>query len=373
VFTDKYQQIWELTPRNHPDHLPMFSLYHSTNLVIKVMQEVKAREEELNYIKELAARLTGLPHKFQLACRERRLVAQGLLCKVELLDSDKELLDGSGFSSASNQGSLPWAEGHQSPARSPMFNAPPIPELEKVGPITSPLFPSYHNRTPVMAALPSPYTPRRSYMSAASRASTALSDASRISEWTTAYSPTDSLVIPSDFDDIPRPDSSASSILSGGHIPFVPYGRNSPENGGQRRNDTKTPKRSTRLKGPKEAPVYVFVFTDLVLLTSQNEKAGLFPRKLSQIASEKLTLIDEIGLSRVLGVTNRSGKLGKTLFTILSSTDAFDRLRASHPNRSFAYVPTGCWRSGLELFTRCLFCISHPANNWKCSPWLRTC
>ena len=289
----------------------MFSLYNSTNLVIKVMQEVKAREEEFKYIEELVSRVTGFPEHFQLARRERRLIAQGLLRKIDLLESDKETLDGFNIPLDSSRNSSPRAEAQYSPTPSPMLATPPIPELGKLGPVTSPLFPSYHNRTPMMATPPSPYTPRRSNMSAVSRASTALSEASRISEWTAAYSPPSSLVIPSDFDDVTRPDSSASSVLSHGHVPFVPYGQGVPSAGVARHGGPGSVRHSTRGKRPKETPIYIFVFTDLVILTSQTEKAGLFQSKQSQTTAEKLRLIEDIGISRVLGVVNRSGKLGK--------------------------------------------------------------
>jgi hypothetical protein len=291
----------------------MFALYNSTNLVIKVIQEVKAREEEFKYIEGLASRVTGFPQHFQLARRERRLIAQGLLRKVDLLESDKELLDRFNIPSDPSRDSSPRAESQYSPTPSQMLSTPPNPGLGKLGPVTSPLFPSYHNRTPVMATPPSPYTPRRSHMSAVSRVSMALSKAPRTSYWTTTYSPTSSLVIPSDFDDIARPDSSASSILSHGHVPFVPYGQPVPSAGMPRRIGPGSVKHGNRGKSPEEAPIYVFVFTDLVILTSQTEKEGLFQSKQSQTSLEKMKLINEIGVSRVLGVIDRSGKLGKNI------------------------------------------------------------
>lgn len=291
----------------------MFSLYNSTNLVIKVMQEVKAREEEFKYIQELALRVSGLPSNFQLARRERRLIAQGLLRKVELSDAEKELLDGFNGSLEHLHESSPRTDAQRSPLPSPMPATPPIPDLAKLGPITSPLFPSYHNRTPVMGTPPSPYTPRQTYMSAVSRASTALSEASHISEWTTSYSPTTSIAIPSDFEDGTRPDSSASSILSNGHSSFVPYGQTGLSGSSQKRIAPNSLKHGGRGKTPRETPIYVFVFNDLVVFTSQSEKTSLFQSKAQQNTSEKLKLVDNAGISRILGVVDRSGKLGKNL------------------------------------------------------------
>lgn len=304
-----FKQIWELTPRSHPDHLPMFSLYHSTSLVIKVMQEVKAREEEFKYIESLAARVAGIPPAFELARRERRLVAQGLLRKVELPESIKEFVDGFSTSMDPSHELSPRPSGQRSPLPSATPGTPPIPELAKLGPVTSPLFPLYHNRTPVMATPPSPYTPRQTYMSAVSRASTVLSEASRISEWTTSYSPTTSMAIPSDFEDGARPDSSASSILSNGHAPFVPYGQMDYAGGSKKHNGPISLKGSGRGKAHRETPIYVFVFNDLVIFTSQTEKSGLFTSKNTHSTSERLKLIENWGISRVLGVIDRSGKL----------------------------------------------------------------
>src|SRR5260370_4983771 len=88
------QQLFETTPRSHPDHLPTFSLLHSTDLVIRVMQEVKAREEEYDYVKSLATRITGMPPGFKLARRERRLIAQGLLRRIFLNEREEATLDG---------------------------------------------------------------------------------------------------------------------------------------------------------------------------------------------------------------------------------------------------------------------------------------
>jgi hypothetical protein len=253
------------------------------------MQEVKAREEEFNYVKDLASRISGFPQNFCLAQRERRLIAQGLLRRVALSDKDRDILDGLRTSTPLVDSS-PRPPASLSPVPSPQ--TPSFPDLAKIGPITSPLFPAYHNRTPV-AVHSSPYSPRRSFMSVISRASTALSEATRMSEWTSSYSPTSSINIPSDVDS--RPDSStsyASSLLRASSIT------------------------SSRSKS-REMPVYAFIFTDLVLLTTQTEKHGLFQSKSTpQYTSERMSLVDNIGICRVLGVTDRSLKLGKYLICV---------------------------------------------------------
>lgn len=62
----------------------MFSLLHGTDMMIRVLLTVKAREAEYATIKALAGRIQGIPHDFHLASRERRLIGQGPLLRVHL-------------------------------------------------------------------------------------------------------------------------------------------------------------------------------------------------------------------------------------------------------------------------------------------------
>ena len=69
----------ELTSKTHQDYLSTFSLSRSTDLVIKVMTEVKIREDEYNLIKRFSKRIQGLSASSQLATRDRRLLHSGPL------------------------------------------------------------------------------------------------------------------------------------------------------------------------------------------------------------------------------------------------------------------------------------------------------
>ena len=69
----------ELTSKTHQDYLSTFSLSRSTDLVIKVMTEVKIREDEYNLIKRFSTRIQGLSGSSQLATRDRRLLHSGPL------------------------------------------------------------------------------------------------------------------------------------------------------------------------------------------------------------------------------------------------------------------------------------------------------
>ncbi|KAF8804106.1 hypothetical protein BYT27DRAFT_6709343 [Phlegmacium glaucopus] len=74
-----FSRLLDLTSKTHPDYLSTFSLSRSTDLVIKVMTEVKIREDEYNLIKRFSTRIQGLSASSQLATRDRRLLHSGPL------------------------------------------------------------------------------------------------------------------------------------------------------------------------------------------------------------------------------------------------------------------------------------------------------
>ncbi|PVF94061.1 hypothetical protein CPB86DRAFT_67598 [Serendipita vermifera] len=298
-----FRQIWELTPKSHPDHLSMFSLFNSTNLVIKVMEEVKAREEELIYVKELTSQVSGFPTGFQLAHRERRLIAQGLLRQVAI--SEKDLFDLAGTSKSSHPESPSAVSTTLSSPLLDNTSSTPLPKLAKLGPVTSPFFPAYHNKTPIANYTPTPYLPRRSYMSAMSRSSLALSEASNTSERTSSYSPVSSLFISSDWDSNNRPQSSSSSVFSAVPLPQTFSGPPMPGTDSSWQQGTKLPPilRKKLLKG---SPIYAFVFNDLLVLTSQSSGQRHFQGRSGKPPMEGMTLLDHLGISRILGIIDRS-------------------------------------------------------------------
>ncbi|KAF8151716.1 hypothetical protein B0H34DRAFT_728735 [Crassisporium funariophilum] len=79
AYQDLFGRMLDLTPKTHQDYLSTFSLSRSTDMVIKVLMEVKIREDEYNLIKVFSTRLQGLSAENQLATRERRLLHSGPL------------------------------------------------------------------------------------------------------------------------------------------------------------------------------------------------------------------------------------------------------------------------------------------------------
>ncbi|KAG5643846.1 hypothetical protein DXG03_009577 [Asterophora parasitica] len=78
-FPEFFSSLLDLTPKGHSDYLSTFALVHSTDMFIRVMTEVKIREDEYDMVQRFAARIQGLPPLAQLAARDRRLLHQGIL------------------------------------------------------------------------------------------------------------------------------------------------------------------------------------------------------------------------------------------------------------------------------------------------------
>ncbi|KAJ7207982.1 hypothetical protein GGX14DRAFT_455073 [Mycena pura] len=78
-----FRKLQEYTPKSHVDFVPTFALLHSTEMIIKVMTEVKIREDEYDLVKSISQRIKGLPSSASLARRGRRLLCQGQLIRMD--------------------------------------------------------------------------------------------------------------------------------------------------------------------------------------------------------------------------------------------------------------------------------------------------
>ncbi|KAG8851759.1 hypothetical protein FRB96_009124 [Tulasnella sp. 330] len=285
------KQLWELTPRNHPDHLATFSLLHSTETVIKVMQEVKAREEEYDLIKSLTNRIKGLPAGFQLAHRDRRLVAQGLLRRINPSDKDQAALNSAPptWQSATDRISSQTF----SSASPSIFSAPMTPNLAKLMPITAPrslhqFSPGDHTHGPIPTFRPDSTASDLTTSSEDSRSIT--SSNLHMSPSTTMYSLRNDTGSRRSFEN----DYPGEKFMDS-HEQAQSQSRGSSIRG------------SLRLK--REVQVYAFVFTDLVLLTAPVSERHTLRSPKGAVQRECWKVLDDVGLCRVLGVTNHSGRL----------------------------------------------------------------
>ncbi|KAF9018362.1 Dbl homology domain-containing protein [Hymenopellis radicata] len=79
VYPGLFKQLLDATPGTHGDHLSTVCLVRSTELMIKVMTEVKLREDEYEFTKTISRRISGLS---DIARRDRRLLQHGQVHRV---------------------------------------------------------------------------------------------------------------------------------------------------------------------------------------------------------------------------------------------------------------------------------------------------
>lgn len=90
------QKLLALTPKRHPDYISSIALVHSTDVVLRILHEVKSREEDYELVKSVISSVQGLPPQHQLARRERKLLAHGALLQTcgALTNHDKRKRQG---------------------------------------------------------------------------------------------------------------------------------------------------------------------------------------------------------------------------------------------------------------------------------------
>lgn len=85
-YPDFFQRLWHATPKSHPDYLSTLSVLHSAKLTIRVLSEVKDREDEYEFVKDMFSRITNVPS--QLPCRNRRLLMHGPVACARVENDD---------------------------------------------------------------------------------------------------------------------------------------------------------------------------------------------------------------------------------------------------------------------------------------------
>lgn len=321
------------------------------------MEEVKAREEEYETIKSVQSRMKGLPDGFVLASRKRRLLGQGVMHRVVF--SEKEIISSGG-------GSVSLAAGV--PAAASVTTSPPMPNIAKLFPVTltsSSPHSSPHrspHRSPTSRSFPSPAMAyaagTRPGSTASDSGASCYSDSSMSDYHGVPPSFPSFTVLPGNIrSTLNRADSITSSCPSsvdahGSGYPsqWVP---SLPSGGGSASHIVSTSSVTPRMSGArvktKETPVHVFVFSDLVILATRTtaivmggkeggllknarrrssvsasspggasaESGGTVSRRNSVSGATKEVhweVLKSIGICRVVGVTDQSGKGGQSFF-----------------------------------------------------------
>ncbi|GAA5976218.1 hypothetical protein JCM5350_001385 [Sporobolomyces pararoseus] len=281
-----FRQLCDLTPSTHSDHFGTLSLLHSTDSIIRVMQEVKTREDEYEETKLLENRISGLPQGFKLACRDRRLVAHGVLKRVHISDKDRSLLEmdaiaRAGLDKPNLRGNAPI-----SPGLSPVVDfARPRSTISEssssslsVGSLT---YASDHS-----SGWNSPTTPGT------------FQSPTRLEFGGPANSPSPSPLL--------RPDS----LVSNSSSVYSDTSNKASSSAFDPNFASRRPARRIVKTKAKETTVHVFVFSDLVILATKiSVPAPTFGSRSRRAVQEPTyRAIENVGLSRVLGVSDLSGK-----------------------------------------------------------------
>lgn len=252
------------------------------------MQEVKTREDEYEETKLLESRISGLPNGFQLACRDRRLVAHGVLKRVHISDKDRSLLEMDAIARAGLD--KPNLRG----------NAPISPGL-------SPLIDSARPRSTI------------SESSSSSLSVGSLTYASDLSSgWNSPttpgvfQSPTRLDFAASSTSPLPSPFLRPDSMVSNSSSTYSESSNKAASSAFDTQAATRRPARRVVKTKAKETTIYVFVFSDLVVLaTKPSAPAPFGSRSRRGVQEPSYRAIETVGLSRVLGVSDLSGKTGE--------------------------------------------------------------
>lgn len=239
------QRLLGLTPKTHPDYLSTFSLVHSTDMIIHVLNEVKVREDEYDLIKSISVRIQGLPPSVQLATRERRLLFRGLL---HLVDTDDVV---------HNSKIAPTISSDSSKSRGP----------------------NLFNRSSKLAVAINEWDARRGRSESTSSSNTGTSFNSL---GTSSGASSD------------MPATPCSTFFSSYRI-SVPDGRLNSAANRMPASPSPNPRHNSTLCG---TPVQVFIFTDLVVLAAPTTS-------LAPATTGDWTLLEHIGIARILGVPER--------------------------------------------------------------------
>ncbi|EFP75418.2 uncharacterized protein PGTG_00749 [Puccinia graminis f. sp. tritici CRL 75-36-700-3] len=300
-----YKQLCDVTPPAHPDHEATVCLFNATDSMIRVLQEVKEREDEYEKLKKMESRVRGLPLGFKLARRDRRLLAQGLLKTVQLPTRDIHHL-------SSAQGNL-W---------------PMNPQMTQTNQSRSGSSPQSGHSSEYTARS----TSRSSYHSNMSQHSLASSfspsvqsvKSHRFSLANRENEPPSFLNYPSSPQN-PFPLGSQQfhnrmtpSQLSGQPQDPKHYLRTRAsgayESQPEELSRRKSLSSSRAYRKPKETPVHVFVFSDLILLARRHSDGVRLIRSATLQKKKKESLshysvLEEVGLSRLVAVSDVSGEL----------------------------------------------------------------
>lgn len=287
------QQLCLLTPLSHSDYTSVNSLLQSTEFLLHSMQEVKARSDEYEDLLLLETQIQGLPDHFRLASRERRIINRGSLNQVHMSNKDHDALKAT--QSQSNlveipQTPTPSTTATLTPAStqssSPIASSRPYSEVSVFSQSSQESTPGslYYSSENSTGTVPtsdynsSPPTPDSSSMTRGSSTRRHLLSMKSLMDFSTSH----------------YLRSTKEDASDTGKVESRPSSR------------SKTVPRINRAKvlrtRAKETELIVFIFSDLLLFTSQIDEAG---------SPFRYKVLEGMGLSKLETLVDLSGKTGK--------------------------------------------------------------
>ncbi|KNZ62103.1 uncharacterized protein VP01_1313g5 [Puccinia sorghi] len=314
-----YKQLCEVTPPAHPDYEATVCLLSATDSVIRVLQEVKEREDEYEKLQEMEGRIKGLPAGFKLTRRDRRLLAQGLMERVQLPPAREEASDSP----------VPWTTTHG--AR---------PERQNQAGWSPMQWSGHSSKNMSSSPLRSSYWSQWNHQSGSSSGESSVSPGALKVESTRKLSPQRYSTASANRENkppgnpLPRasktpyswgpPPRSLLTVNKDHYLcsqPALSLRAQSDEQqqqqqrGLDRRKSMPVGRPSISARKPKETPVHVFVFSDLVPLAMKHSDGVRLIRsattklhlKKKEPQSYYYSLVDHVGLSTLLSVEDLSG------------------------------------------------------------------
>lgn len=312
--------------------------------MIRAMEAVKVREEEYEFLKAFASKITGLPTGLQLAKRDRRLLGQGTVHRVELSDNERqglEYLDEEPENSYTNVTSQPMTRGaplHSNTRRSIItdsaYGSSPRPQsyFSDAGSLAPSLSTGYSAGSTAWegGSTFSPPIPA-SFSSTNSRTtSPSLHASSQVRTLSTISSVRqESLLSPHAHAVAPPSKGQFGSHSRQKSMSPSPSMASTSLRGILKSSSAITMSKAS--KNIKDHPLHVFVFNDIVLFTTTSSQHGVTVRGLGLKPSKsslrshhssstlhaqqkedstKYRVVDDWGVAKLVGMADLSGKTG---------------------------------------------------------------
>lgn len=313
--------------------------------MIRAMEGVKVREEEYESLKGFASKIIGLPTGLVLAKRDRRLLGQGAVNRIDLSDVDRHSLEDreedleTSYRTATSQ---PMSSAHKAAplhsnsrrsiiSDSAYGSSPrPMSYFSDAGSLAPSMFTGYSVASTNWEGSNTFSPPIPASSSIHSRATSPSMHSSNVTRSAITGA---SLLSPHSHSGAPPLPSNGHSSSHSMQKCTIPSPPTAPSSLRGILKSSSAIAMSKQAKASREQPLHVFIFSDLVLFSTANAQhngvtagvrgLGLKPSKSSlklhpsstnlqalQKDGTRYTVVDDWGVAKLIGVTDLSGRTG---------------------------------------------------------------